>query len=369
MNEVERAKGEKAATNIMKTLALIGLVALLALVAWLIVGVARVIPNAGNGLMGAVVSLTSRVTGSPEETVAFDLANRTFASGDTVTIGWKYEGDPENEQKLYAFRYACVDSVTLEIKAGNGWTTLPCSTAYETRETSLTIVPVSKMNRYIDVEFAIAADGTELSDTALITIENTSVADSRSAMMPNGTSTDTNGPPSEGSTAQTPAPVVVAPVVKPVTKPVTTGGAPVGSSQTYTRPVAPVTSGPADLAVDIQATGVLTKVKGIDTFFELSPIPTDRNGAVKFTVTNKGGVASGAWGFVANLPIEGDPDYRFSSPVQASLLPGSSVEFTLGFDALLEETQGAIKIELVPGTKTDKTSNNIDAILVKIKQN
>jgi hypothetical protein len=130
--------------------------------------------------------------------------------------------------------------------------------------------------------------------------------------------------------------------------------------------VAPTT--PADLAVDIVATGVILRTDGKNTFYKASPIPTNKTAGVKFTVTNRGGQSSGGWAFTARLPVEGDSDYKYVSPLQSPLAPGMQVEFTLGFDELLEEKTGTIRIELMPTQKTDKTANNTDSAKITIRE-
>jgi hypothetical protein len=130
-------------------------------------------------------------------------------------------------------------------------------------------------------------------------------------------------------------------------------------------PRAPKT--PADLSLSIVETGLLVRVSGKNTLVPTSPVPSNKTAAVTFTVTNRGDKSSGAWMFRAHLPIEGDADYRYLSPVQAPLAGGMQVEYTLGFDEVLEAKTGTIKIELIPTDTTDKHSNNTDAIRLAIK--
>ncbi len=364
----ERATGERVASGIMKVLAILGLIALLALAAWLTVGFVRFIPNAGERLSGAVAAITSVFRAAPDESLSLDLPRQPMLSGEQVTIGWTYTGEQAPER--YAFSYSCADSATFEIFDGGGWVTQQCDTPYETSSRSLEIVPVSNNNRYLDIDVTVAEVNGDLRDTSLVTVENPAVADSRSGLM-GATSTTSGGAtttPKEDEREEAPArptptprPVTVEPKPAPKpTAPVVTAPKPV----VVTRPVA---TGPADLVVDIKETGILSKARN-GTFFPVSPIPSDKIAAVRFTVTNIGGQPSGAWAFKASLPIEGDEDYRYTSPAQASIAPGTQVEFTLGFDEVLEEKRGVIRIELVPTNKTDKTTNNKDAVAIEIRK-
>ena len=88
---------------------------------------------------------------------------------------------------------------------------------------------------------------------------------------------------------------------------------------------------------------------------------------MKFTVTNRGTTKSGSWTFVANLPTEGDEDYRYTSPVQQPLDGGVTVEFTLGFDDVLQEKSGTIRVTVRPTDTRDNAGNNTDSVRINIK--
>jgi hypothetical protein len=87
---------------------------------------------------------------------------------------------------------------------------------------------------------------------------------------------------------------------------------------------------------------------------KVSPIPSNKTAGVTFTVTNKGGATSGTWIFKAELPIEGDRDYKYTSPVQAPLLSGMEVEYTLGFDDVLEAKMEPYDLRLFHHTPETK---------------
>lgn len=104
--------------------------------------------------------------------------------------------------------------------------------------------------------------------------------------------------------------------------------------------VAPL-SGLSDLTVTIVSTGYLTSVDTA-SFVKASTVPSGQRGAVKFVIKNVGTNASGRFDFEATLPTSSS--YTFTSDFQASLLPGETIEYVLGFDRARSGEDRAIKI-------------------------
>lgn len=158
----------------------------------------------------------------------------------------------------------------------------------------------------------------------------TPAPESSLVVVPNGTTT----PPLTATTtppATTTTPVTTAPAPSTPRQPVpTTPGTP--TSGTY--PIGGSTSTPAlhglsDLIVTIDAVGYLTSV-ATDSFVASSTVPVGSRPAVKFTIKNIGTNQAGAWRFSASIPTR--TSYIYNSQLQQSLLPGDSIEYTLGFD-------------------------------------
>lgn len=350
MNQLEQEqekKNEQTAKNITKALAIVGLVVVLAGAAWLSVQAFKSVPTLVSRMNteGAAVTLSSLFSREEEVEISASLDKTVISSGETLDLS--VGGLPENGR--FSISFECKEEATFVVKDASGTSTdAVCNTPIVVSNTTdpINIAASSKNARYLDVYLTVAlldADGkasTEIKDTALFTI-----------VSENGTSTATTTKPNVvGRSATT---TVSKPVV---TKPTTT---------TTPVPTRPVVTGPADLAVTITATGVTL---GNNAFFPTTEIPTDARGAVKFVVENKGGQVSGPWGFTANLPIEGDSDYKYTAPLQRSLAAGEKIEFTLGFDEVLEEKTGVIKITLLPASNTDKTTNNTVQTSVRIKE-
>ena len=340
MNEQQLQRSDRIASLIMKTLAVIGLASILALVAWFIVHGLRAAPRAGDDIGAAVTTVTSLFRNDGDAPVGFTLENYTYVSGEEAEIAWQYTGDTKEPQ--YTFSYECEPGVLLAVRMGSSWVNLACETPLLLRDDSLMVRPTASASRFSDVTLAIGADGA--SATTVVSVVNSTLENGAPAPTPKPT-TPTTPTPTQPST-----PVVVNPPVKPVV---------------ITTPVV-VRNDPADLAVSIEETGVLARVAGRDTFFPLSPIPTDREAAVRFIVSNLGDRTSGSWKFTAYLPTEDDSDYRYTSATQAGLLPGAQVEFTLGFDDLLPSSRGTIRIVLDPVDSADASGNNTDSVVIAI---
>lgn len=90
-----------------------------------------------------------------------------------------------------------------------------------------------------------------------------------------------------------------------------------------------VLSGLPDLMVKIDATGYLATTSA-DSFVATSTVPSGSRPAVRFTIKNIGTNATGLWKFSATIPTQ--TSYLFQSQPQQSLMPGDSIQYTLGFD-------------------------------------
>lgn len=353
MNEENQLNtSEKIASKIMRVLAVIGVIAVLVLAVWLIVQGIKLLPKADNNISATVSSMRgifSKAT-STEESLVFDLEMRTLPVGDSTTLTWVYTGS--KEPQTYTFAYSCGTETKLSVMDSTGWRDLTCNTPLTVEDTQITIVPTNILTRFSDVELRIEAG--ELRDTTIVTIFNAGIAAIEVASSTTATPTS--------------SPIVIS---KPATKPATTVVTPTTPKPVVTTPVTrtvPLYNGPADLVIEIQETGILTQVSGKDAVRQVSPIPSNKTAAVTFTVTNKGGATSGSWIFKAELPIEGDSNYKYTSPVQAPLLSGMEVEYTLGFDEVLEARNGTIRLELVPSYSGDKSTNNKDSVTIKIDE-
>jgi hypothetical protein len=230
-----------------------------------------------------------------------------------------------------------------------GTITTTCNTPiiFSVATTAIQVIPTTEDIRYLDVYTTISSldendKPTSVSDTALFTVVNDKQATASTTSEEVTKVADTKTSPTTTTKTQT-----------------------LDTQPTYTViPATPAVTGPADLAITIKATGVSLEN---NEFVPTTLIPPTYRGAVKFVVENKGGAASGPWGFSATLPIQGASEYEYTSPLQPSLNAGDKIEFVLGFDQVLEEKTGVISITIVPVDKSDNTANNSVRTTVTIK--
>lgn len=334
MNEEKTQRSEVIATTLLRVLAIIGFIAVLALASWALVRAIGYFPDAKNGLTGTVSSLWST---SPES-LAFSVPVRTLPVDEPARIEWAHEGAKSDTE--YSFAYTCTGDVSLQIMSDSEWTSIPCDTPVLTRDNGIRILPTNENSRFSDVQLTVRTG--ELADSIVLSIVNTDIP----------LTADADADSETPSQTTTTSPTTNTPSARPVT----------------TTKTVPQYSGLADLAVEIKQTGVLIEVEDENTFFPVSPIPADKVAGVVFTVTNKGGLTSNVWRFEAELPIEGDKTYEYTSPLQNPLSSGMQVEFTLGFDEILNDSEGTIEITLIPGTIDDAESNNKDSVVIEIKE-
>ncbi len=355
MNNNTTNKSERIASKILRLLAVIGLIASIILVTWVTIKGIGSLSGTGGNITAAISNIRGIFQKAPIESLIFELDNRTFAVGETSVISWQYIG--ENTVNEYDFSYECGSNVKLDIMTKTGWTELTCGTKAKVMSDSIKIIPTNNISRFADIKLTIEAK--ELVDSTVVSIVNADISSiyteinidtklddaKNNTEVENNTGTENNKNDLDSpkpSATSTNDPVIVQKNIEPLYK------------------------GDSDLVVNIKETGVLVDVSGESTFFPVSPVPSDKVAAVKFTITNRGGLNSGAWVFKAELPIEDDSDYKYTSPIQTSLKPGMQVEYTLGFDELLQDDSGKITIQVIPTSKTDKTSNNTDVAIIEI---
>ena len=114
--------------------------------------------------------------------------------------------------------------------------------------------------------------------------------------------------------------------VRPTAGAETSNVFPIGGATT-TAPA--VQGGLPDFIATIDAVGYLATTSA-DSFIASSTVPAQTRPAVRFTIKNIGGSATGAWRFSASIPTQ--TAYIYESQSQQSLNPGDSIDYTLGFD-------------------------------------
>jgi len=276
--------------NVLRIIAVLGLIAVLLLGAWGIIQLAFFIPsflsNIGNGFGGF-----NREPATETLTVAVPLA---VTSGTAFPVSWTHKN--QSGQYSYALSYSCAEGLTMQAILPNGsFQTVQCNTPfnYVNAASSTGLTPMLTGTKNVPVTVTVAA--TKLSTGAV--------------------------------TATATANATVAPSTKTATttKPATTTKKPSGTTTKYV------------------ASGRTTNLYGYpDLAVRITQNPgTVRAGtqvSLQFVVENVGtNVTPRDWVFSASLPY--NPVYTFQSQGQQALYPGDKIVYTLGYTAVGNQPQ------------------------------
>ncbi|NBD74085.1 hypothetical protein GVX82_03520 [Patescibacteria group bacterium] len=427
MNRTDEQHPETDRTTgaVLKLLAIIGLVAILALAAWLSVQVIRLTPSAFS--MVGNVNLSSFFLPAEEDAepvaVTLSLADTEPASS-SAPFDLSWDGVPEDFSGSLTLSYTCARGVALTRENG---TTLPCETPTElVRDaTSITLDPTVLTDEERTTTLSVAVltregeevpgAGDEISLTfnaAESSAEETTDAtgsergqgddgqrDERAretVATPPGSTAGGTGDASETDATEPPgterssAPAAPAPAQR--------------ESRTVFVPNPSAQENPAgapDLGIAILATGVMQRGSGSDapggggapggsdvpggggapadarvpggatgaetgeTLVPTRTIPADERVGIRFMVQNVGDKASSDdWYFTATLPLAGDEDYSYRSPRQPALSPADKMEFFLSFDDIAEDETVEIEIELAGADDDREPRNDRDTVRV-----
>ncbi len=321
---------------VTKTLAIIGVVAVLLIGMWLAVSTVKMAPRLASSLAAAMVSMTSLfVPGERIEVIAPD----TVESGVAFDVTW----DHINKAKrgAYAFAFTCSGDLYFTSTLSEGGEIITCNTPFTSRDLTgkITLTAHSKAAGPVDTDLIIA-----FTEEGATTVK----AETRIATTVNPKQVAEVTPTTPTNTGTTP------------TKPKTPGST---SSQTYTftgntTPSNP--NGTVDLRVKILEVGVVDKVTG--DFTASSSININARVAVRFAIENIGTKTSGPWAFIAQLPTI--PFHSFESAEQIPLAPGDRIEYTIGFDSMEQQRKVQALINVDPKFRTydiDRNNNLVRA--------
>ena len=364
MGNMRQQKLESLKAAGMKVLALVGLIAVLALLTWGSVHGARFISNHAAGGFGNLTSTVANIMGlssstgdtnAPEATkaITFTLATNQATSGKAFTFSW----DARDEEDTYFFSYACSDGVKFDVPGELDQSkAIPCDTRFDFINTmnTLALTPVSPHNRFIDVPVTIGltrASGEVAQGETLITIVNEDVMDSRSSREENGgNAKEVTLAPAETANSGV---VPVAPAASQPSREIRTFGGTVPTTRTTVSDP----NGFFDLSIRVVDVGFIDS--DTKAFIASSSVERgEHEGAIRFEVSNNGTKTSPKWMFEASLPTT--PSYDYESRKQQALRPGERIEYTLAFDRVRNADKGTIVINIDPEKLLDEIvrSNN-----------
>ena len=337
------SRGTGASEKGVKFLAGVGAVALVFAIVW--IGAQAV--ELGAGLTSGLASSLSGVRSffGPRGSIVLVTEPSEVESEEPVRLSWEHIG--ERTEGTYTFSYTCTDGVHFISPAStNVGNVIFCNTPFplggDADTLELAAVSTAREDRALTLTMSFTESGSdhasERGETELAVVIEKNVDEEAAA------ATTTPEIASESTEpASAPAPVTQ-PVVVPASDP----------------------NGTPDLTVRILAVGTVTTS---GAFTRVSgPVDPDDRLAVRFEVANVGTKTSDSWEFEAKLPTE--TAYTYTSPKQEGLVPGSRVEYTLGFeDAEDDDETLMITIEVDPDDDVDeqRESNNTASITVGVE--
>ena len=268
--------------NVLRVVAVIGLLAVLLLGAWGIIQIAFALPTFFGNLGGAI---GGGFKSTPQESLTLS-APAGVKAGVPFNINWAHTGAVG--QYSYALSYSCEQGLTLETPVPTGsWVSVACNT------------PFNYINASSSLPLVAVLDSKAASAHPTFTITATALASGKVSIT------------ARGSTVVSPAAATAtakpAATSKPASKPSSSGGTYYASGRTQNL------YGYPDLAVSINS----AQSQGGNT-------------TVVFTIQNIGtNVSPSNWTFNALLPINGN--YTYPSGAQLSLYPGDKIVYTLRY--------------------------------------
>jgi len=331
MSEKETGKRSK----LTSILAIVGFIVIIAVGIWGAVNAIRLTPQ----MFSTLASPFDRVS----DKIEIHIPNASVNSHAPFEISWKHNG----KGGVYAFSYRCRPGFQFQVPQPDG-TYLPivCEQPYniQSKENTLRLIPISSMNRFLDIPFVIAyidSDGEIAAEGShMITVVNASASESPDTVSLGNSGAGTIRNPITPTTPSTPTPITPNP-----TTPTTPANLP-------------------DFSVRILGVGSINP--NTRTFVPESVLKASDIGAARFEITNSGTKASGVWGFSVSLPT--NPAFEYTSERQRSLNPGDRIEYTIQFDQLVRGTNTlTIHADTSDEIKEISENNNIatQAIVVE----
>ncbi len=274
--------------NVLRLVAVIGLLAVLLLGAWGIIQIAFVLPSFFNNMGGAISGLFRHAPAAEQLTISIPAG---VVAGQPFVLNWSHTN--KQGEHSYAVSYSCESGLSVVAPVPTGsYTQVPCDTPFNYINASSSMPLV-----------AILGSGTK---TAHPTLTVTATALQSGAVTATAHAATTVSPAKTTATAAKPSTTPV--VSKPPTSASNQGGGtyyPSGRTNNL--------YGYPDLAVRIT-----------------SASSQSGNVTVVFSVQNIGtNVVSANWTFTATLPINGS--YVYPAGPQQLLYPGDKIVYTLRY--------------------------------------
>mgnify|MGYP001579667849 FL=1 len=341
----------RVASGATKALAVIGFLAILVVGMWGGASIATNVPATLKSIAAAIVSMTS-IFVPASETITVTASDYAPTSGSPVTVS--YTHDSRSVVGSYVFRYSCANGLVVTSVQNGAEEQIYCNVPFHfiPTGTALTVTPVSKTDKFVDLEIFIdfvpnGASTPTVTGTTVITVENTELTGSSGTL--------------GGGTVPTPTtPTTPTPTTPKPTQPTA------GTPTTVITPISTIPgsnpNGTVDLAGRIIEVGIVDNATGAFTASS-TPTRTPQGGrvAVRFAIENIGTKTSPTFVFNAVLPTF--PGHVYSSPNQIALNPGDRIEYTIGFDSFAQASSAEFTLNIDPTNSVNE--RNKDNNLIK----
>ncbi|MBI2618199.1 hypothetical protein HYW58_01980 [Candidatus Kaiserbacteria bacterium] len=334
--------GEQVKEIAIRSLAVVGFLAVLSLGLWGTVQVVRLTPAIFSSLAAVTTTLTSVFIPRHEE-ITINTPDSLILTGNVFELTWSYRNKPVNV--LYTFSYACEEGFSFELSNNGGvYEAVPCDAPFSfTSDTDvLRLIPLSKDKRLIEVPVIISSvrESGDIAASRELTLTIANEFSSESG------STKSTGAGQAASVAAGERTDTIFPIT---------------DSRTTSNPL-----GEPDLTVSALRIGIINSE---NEFVPADSVRVSDRAAVRFEVSNIGTKTSDNWTFNAVLPTF--PMHIFHSTSQQTLAPGERIEFTLGFDQLNKNlSEGVVTINVDPtySIKEASEENNVRQITFVISK-
>ncbi len=328
---------EKAPLSV-KILAIVGFVASIALIIWLVIFGMRSLPGAFGSLANTFSTL--RQVEIPTE-LSIATGKNIVNSKESFSVAWTEFGVPGN----YTFSYKCTEGVAFDVRNATTVTALPCAQplTFSNDVHTIDVIASSEKTRFTDVPFTVAftsTDGaTKLEKEAKITIVNATIP---------------QGGIAQNTTPKPPAQPVVTPTPEPVEEedPVTPAPTPKPAAQPITYFPVSNPNGYTDLRVSYLGIGRVVNGQ----FVPNGTFDEDSRGVLRFMVENAGTKTSDTFTYDVELP--GNNTYE--SNTELPLKPNERAFFTVSFDVPNKDSHEKVEVSLDTDRDTSRDNNSFE---------
>ncbi|HMO78194.1 MAG TPA: hypothetical protein PKD95_03290 [Candidatus Paceibacterota bacterium] len=337
MNNVTPEKKE----GMIKTLAVLGLLAIIILIAWLAVQIVKVFPNAVTSLASLADSVHNYDPNKSEETplLEIDVPAQPANSGAVTVISWS----PLNSG-TYTFSYECAEGLSVDLKTTvSQFTNADCGKTFDLGNVSSVDLVINSEKQFeTNFFYTISYYKKNELNPSLVVKESLPVINSRLATTTPGVEDSVTGPETATTT----------PVTTPA-KPKPTVGSPTYQYQySYVLPVSNP-NGYTDLAITYLGVG---RTDNYGRFINTGTLTRNIEGAIQFSIKNIGTKTSGDWSFKAKLP--GNTNYE--SPKQLALKPNERTTVTVAFGAISDRGTENFSVEVLTNSDSNQRNNSFD---------